>query len=228
MTTDFDSCCGLVCKDCALREENHCGGCIATEGHPFQGSCEIAECARGRNRRFCGECGDFPCETLKRFAFDPDRGDDGWRIDHCRAVKKALVARAREGVDPIGVCAHHCDHCFMGQWCGGCRSSYNCCSFATLFPDGICPNVRCAFGKGLEGCYACDQLESCTVGFYGNDNQHAAKATALYIRKYGKETYRQTLSQAIARGLAYAKDLDDTGSPEAALALLEEHMGGNE
>ena len=115
----------------------------------------------------------------------------------------------------------------MGQWCGGCRSSYNCCSFATLFPDGVCPNVRCAFEKGLEGCYACDQLEGCAIGFYGLENQHAAKATALYIRKFGKEAYSLGLAQAIARGLAYTKDLDDTGSPEAALALLEKLAGGN-
>lgn len=216
MTTYFDSYCGLVCKDCT--EARHCGGCIAGEGR----TCEIAACAKERNRRFCGECWDFPCETLKRHAID----DQGQRIENCKAIKAALVAQARNGVDPVSVCGHHCNHCFMGQWCGGCRSAYNCCSFATLFPDGVCPNVRCAYRKGLEGCYACGELEGCSIGFYGNENQYAAKATAMFIQKYGKETYSLCLAQAIAQGLNYTKDLDDAGSPEAALALLEKTTGG--
>ena len=221
MTAYFDSYCGLVCKDC--KKKDSCGGCFSgcREG------CAIAACAQSRNRRFCGECGDFPCEALKRYAFDPEQGDGGQRIENCKAIKTALVAQARRGVDPVSVCGHHCDHCFLGQWCGGCRSEYNCCSFATLFPDRVCPNVRCASEKGLEGCYACGELDDCNIGFYSLENQHAAKATALFIRKYGKEAYSQTLSRAIAEGLEYTKDLDSTGSPEAALALLETYTGGN-
>lgn len=221
MTAYFDSYCGLVCKDC--KKKDTCGGCFSgcREG------CAIAACAGNRNRRFCGECGDFPCEALKRYAFEPEQGDGGQRIENCKAIKTALVAQARRGVDPVSVCGHHCDHCFLGQWCGGCRSEYNCCSFATLFPDGVCPNVRCASEKGLEGCYACGELDDCNIGFYSLENQHAAKATALFIRKYGKEAYSQTLSLAIAEGLEYTKDLDSTGSSEAALALLETYTGGN-
>lgn len=215
MTMDFDSRCGLVCRDCG--EFAVCGGCFGQRGE----HCPIGACAKCRNRRFCGECGDFPCDALR------NTENSGARIEACRAVKAALVAKARQGVDPVSVCGHHCDHCFLGQWCGGCRSDYNCCSYATLFPDGVCPNVRCAFGKGLDGCWACPELEGCTVGFYELEGQHAAKATALFVRKYVKEIYGKTLSQAIAGGLEYAKDLDDAGSPEAALALLEEHIGGN-
>lgn len=222
MTTYFDSYCGRVCRDCG--EKTSCGGCFSDPRE----DCAVAACAKKRGCRFCGECGDFPCETLKQCAFDPDRGDQGQRIENCKTVKAALVAEARKGVDPVSVCGHHCDHCFLGQWCGGCRSDYNCCSYATLFPDGVCPNVRCALGKGLEGCYACGELDSCATGFYGLENQYAAKATAMFLRKYGKDIYSQTLSRAIAEGLAYAQDLDAAGSPEAALALLENHIGGNE
>ena len=220
MAAYFDSYCGLVCKDCEKKDT--CGGCFFGGGE----NCAIAACAGKRNRRFCGECGDFPCETMKRYAFDPEQGDGGRRIENCKAIKTALVAQARRGVDPVSVCGHHCDHCFLGQWCGGCRSEYNCCSFATLFPDDVCPNVRCASGKGVEGCYACPELSGCAVGFYGLENQHAAKATALFIRKYGKEAYSQTLSRAIAEGLEYTKDLDSAGSPDAALSLLEAYIGG--
>lgn len=136
------------------------------------------------------------------------------------------MARSRAGTDPVGVCGHHCDHCFLGQWCGGCRSGYNCCSFATVFPDGVCPNVRCAGEKGLDGCYACPELAACKTGYYGVEKEYAAKAAALFIRKYGKEAYSRVLADAIAKGLSYAKDLDETGSADNALACLETYLGG--
>lgn len=225
MDTYFDAYCGLCCRDCHHREADGCGGCIASGGQPFRGVCAVARCARSRDRRFCGECWDFPCELLKSCAYDPEHGDGGRRIENCRAVKTALVARSRAGTDPVGVCGHHCDHCFMGQWCGGCRSDYNCCSFATLFPEGVCPNVRCAGEKGLDGCWDCPELDGCERGFYGRDQEYAAKAAALFIRKYGKTAYGETLRRAIQKGLAYAKDLDDAGSVENALALLERFRG---
>ena len=114
-----------------------------------------------------------------------------------------------------------CDFCFMGQWCGSCRSDYNCCSFAVLFEDKKCPNVSCADEKGLDGCYDCLELENCTVGYYGNENEYAAKATAIYIKKYGKEKYTEILKKAIEGGMEYAKDLDECGSVEKAVELLE-------
>lgn len=109
----------------------------------------------------------------------------------------------------------------MGQWCGSCRSDYNCCSFAVLFEDKKCPNVSCADEKGLDGCYDCLDLENCIVGYYGNENEYAAKATAIYIKKYGKEKYTETLKKAIEGGMEYAKDLDGCGSVEKAVELLE-------
>ena len=41
----IDSYCGLSCAECTYRETKHCGGCIATGGKPFHGSCEVAACA---------------------------------------------------------------------------------------------------------------------------------------------------------------------------------------
>ena len=46
------------------------------------------------------------------------------------------------------------------------RSDYNCCSYKTLFDDGVCPNVSCALNKKIEGCYNCTLLDSCEIGFY--------------------------------------------------------------
>lgn len=221
MSTKVDTYCGLTCENCEYKEKCNCGGCIATEGKPFHGGCEVAECAKKRKIRFCGECCDFPCELLKRYSFDKEQGDNGARIENCKRLKAALVKEAREGVDPISICGHHCDYCFMGQWCGGCRSNYNCCSYATIFPDGKCPNVSCSQEKGIDGCYECDELENCDKGYYGNENEYVAKATAMFIQKYGKDKYTVTLKNAIDHGTDYPKSFDATGSAINALALLE-------
>lgn len=221
--TYFDSYCGLCCRDCEFREPCSCGGCIATDGHPFHGRCDVAECAKSRGRRFCGECGEFPCELLKSYSYDTEHGDSGRRIESCRVIKSALVSKARQGIDPVGVCGHHCDHCFIGQWCGGCRSEYNCCSFAALFEDGICPNVACSAEKGLDGCWECPDLDSCAKGYYSKTDEYAAKTAALFIRMHGKDTYSKTLAKAISDGMEYAGALDRAGSVDAALELLEKY-----
>lgn len=221
--------CGLDCNKCECKEPCNCTGCIATKGNPFwtaegNAKCEVAQCVRKKGIQFCGECGDFPCEILQRYSFDKEQGDNGERIENCKRIKAELVKEAREGVDPVGVCGHHCDFCFMGQWCGSCRSNYNGCSFATLFEDKCCPNVKCADKSGYDGCYDCPELKECTKGFYGNQNQYAAKATAFFIQKYGKEKYTNTLKKAIEQGVRYAEDLDASGSVQAAFELLEKYL----
>lgn len=183
--------CGLDCDTCTFREPCNCGGCVATKGKPFHGPCDVAECAVARGKSFCGDCEDFPCETLKRYAFDPEHGDNGARIERCDQIKTALVAAAREGLDPIAYCGFSCNHCFLGKWCGSCRSDYNCCSFATIGEDGVCPNVKCCQEKSLDGCYECPELPTCTIGFYTpeNDGANASKAQALFIAKHGKQVF---------------------------------------
>lgn len=105
--------------------------------------------------------------------------------------KAEIVERAREGVDMVTYCGFSCNHCFLGEWCGGCRSVFSCCSFGTLHDKGKCPNVACCQKKGIDGCYECEELEECAKGFYkeGNDGAHACKAQAMFIKKYGKEQF---------------------------------------
>ena len=112
-------------------------------------------------------------------------------IEAMRRIKNKLCKDARKGVDPVAYCGLSCNHCFLGKWCGSCRTEYNVCSFATLFEDRRCPNVVCCREKNLDGCYECSELESCTKGFYspGNDGAASAKAQAMFIRKYGKKTF---------------------------------------
>ena len=112
-------------------------------------------------------------------------------IEAMQRIKNKLCRNARKGIDPVAYCGFSCNHCFLGEWCGSCRTAYNTCSFATVSPDGICPNVKCCKEKGYDGCYECENLESCEKGFYipSNDGANAAKAQALYIRRHGKKAF---------------------------------------
>ena len=113
----------------------------------------------------------------------------------CR-IKNKLCLNARKGVDPIACCGLSCEHCFLKEWCGGCRTSYNTCSYATVCPDHICPNVRCCKEKGLDGCYECDDLINCKKGFYANGNDaNAVKTMALFISRYGKKELAEVLDK---------------------------------
>ena len=224
MGTKFDTYCGLSCEGFEFKESMNCGGCIATEGNPFHGKCKVAECAKSKNRRFCGECGDFPCDLLKKYSYDAEHGDNGARIENCKRIKTELVAEARVSLNPLGVCGFSCDHCFMGEWCGGCRSNYNCCSYGTLFEGNICPNVSCAAQKGLEGCYQCDELDGCKKGYYSIETEHDAKASALFIREYGPEKSRQALKNIIKKATNGEDTLKKAESVEAAFAILKENL----
>lgn len=146
------------------------------------------------------------------------------RMEQGNRWKAEIVAAARKGVDMTAFCGFSCSHCFLGKWCGGCRSVFCCCSYGTLFPGGKCPNAACCEGKGLEGCYACPELGCCETGFYAPDNDGAAacKAQALFIRKHGKEAFfrvhdrlhtrydfektQQLLGQSVAGGLKILED----------------------
>lgn len=113
------------------------------------------------------------------------------RMERGGSWKAEIVSAARKNVEMIAICGFSCNHCFLGQWCGGCRSVFCCCSYGTLFPGDKCPNVKCCEEKKLDGCYECPHLDTCTVGFYTpeNDGAAACKAQALFIRKYGKEDF---------------------------------------
>ena len=112
-------------------------------------------------------------------------------IEAMQRIKNRLCRQARKGVDPVAYCGFSCNHCFLSAWCGSCRSAYNTCSFARVSPDGKCPDAVCCQEKGFDGCYECRLLETCEKGFYtpSNDGANAAKAQAMYIRKYGKKAF---------------------------------------
>lgn len=216
----IDTYCGLCCAECEFWESMGCGGCIATAGHPFHGECKLAQCAIEKKRGFCGECAQFPCGLLEEFSNDPEHGDTppGRRIENCGQVKARLVAAARKGTDSQGMCGHHCDHCPYTKYCGGCRSVYNGCSFATLYEDGRCPNVVCANERGIDGCYDCPELETCGKGYFGAGDGFTAKGSSLFIAKHGKEAYSQALVNAGPRP-------EEIDTPEGMRDFFEQALG---
>lgn len=120
-------------------------------------------------------------------------------IEAMQRIKNQLCKIARKGVDPVAYCGLFCNHCFLGKWCGSCRTEYNVCSFATFFSDKQCPNAKCCKEKGFDGCYDCEDLEKCKKGFYSseNDGADAAKEQALYIHKYGKNNINNYIQKKI-------------------------------
>lgn len=83
----IDTRCGLCCESCGFREPCNCGGCIATNGHPFHGECPVAVCCQEKGFVHCGQCPDLPCVLMVQYSIeDKEHGDNppGARIEQCR------------------------------------------------------------------------------------------------------------------------------------------------
>ncbi|MCI5620486.1 MAG: GNAT family N-acetyltransferase [Lachnospiraceae bacterium] len=140
--------------------------------------------------------------------------------------KAQIVETARKGIDMTAYCGFSCNHCFLGEWCGGCRSVFSCCSYGTLHEKGKCPNIACCQEKGIDGCYECADLEQCTKGFYQPDNDGfaACKAQAMFIRKYGKERFFR-VHDKLHENYDFKKTQEILGqNAEEGLRILEKHM----
>ena len=124
-------------------------------------------------------------------------------------------------MDKIAFCGHHCGFCPFDK-CPGCRSDNAFCSFATLFEDKQCPNVKCCIEKGLDGCYECKDLLNCCIGFFDTQEQ-VAKATALFIQKHGKNQYDVSLSRAIQSGIRYPDQFNELEDVNKMVELLEKY-----
>lgn len=139
--------------------------------------------------------------------------------------KNEVVAAAKKDLDMSAYCGFSCRHCFLGEWCGGCRSYFNCCSYATLHEKHVCPNVNCCKEKGIDGCYECDEIMDCQKGFYslGKDG-NAAKSQALFIKKYGKEEFFK-VHDNLHKKYDFKKTQEVLGYDVfAGLKIMEENM----
>lgn len=119
----------------------------------------------------------------------------------------------------IGYCGNHCRYCFFTE-CDGCKSKNSNCSYANLFDNKKCPNVTCCKSKGLEGCWQCDNVKDCDVGFFSS-GENDAKAYALYIKKYDTEKYTERILELIKSGYNYPRAFKDINDIEKISDIFE-------
>lgn len=53
--------------------------------------CAVMACAKQKGRRFCGECGEFPCEILMEYEKQPGKAGC---VENCRRIKAEWVKAA--------------------------------------------------------------------------------------------------------------------------------------
>lgn len=87
----IESRCGICCSGCGYKESVGCTGCVTME-KPFWGDCPVKVCCESKSLEHCGECADFPCETLHAFAYDKEHGDNGLRIEQCKNWKEVTLS----------------------------------------------------------------------------------------------------------------------------------------
>lgn len=119
----------------------------------------------------------------------------------------------------IGYCGNHCEYCFFRE-CDGCKSKNPNDSYANLFDDKKCPNVVCCQSKNMNGCWQCDKITDCNIGFF-NSGENDAKAYAIYIKKYGTEKYTKTILELINKGYNYPKEFKDINDVEKILEIFD-------
>lgn len=70
MGTDFSKItpCGGDCSVCGHFTAGECEGCLSNGGicvSMWEKSCEIFKCCEKHGVKFCGLCGEFPCEWIE-------------------------------------------------------------------------------------------------------------------------------------------------------------------
>jgi hypothetical protein len=81
--------CGIDCEACEYRAKMNCLGCQAAKGKLFWGECALAKCCMDKGHDHCGQCQDFPCDTLKEYSYDSEHGDNGERIRNLEALRSS-------------------------------------------------------------------------------------------------------------------------------------------
>lgn len=138
-----------------------------------------------------------------------------------------MIIHARVGLSNavtkgIGYCGNHCEYCFFPE-CSGCKSINPSCSYANLFKDKKCPNVVCCKDKDIEGCWGCEEVADCKIGFFSS-GENDAKAYALYIKKYGTEQYTRTVLELIRKGYDYPREFKNINDIDKISDIFEDKV----
>ena len=79
----FESRCGICCTQCTRRDEVGCNGCLNMEKPFWGGDCAVKSCCEEKELNHCGECPDFPCETLSTMGVE-EGNDPAPKLEQCR------------------------------------------------------------------------------------------------------------------------------------------------
>ena len=105
--------------------------------------------------------------------------------------------------------------CSENVSCPGCRSGG--CPGAD-----DCVNRRCSMERGLEGCWACGELDGCRKGLLAKSKP---RGFSLFVRRYGMQAMLDRLERNEQAGVVYHRtgvvgDYDGFDSEEALIAFL--------
>ncbi|MCT4595874.1 MAG: DUF3795 domain-containing protein [Anaeromicrobium sp.] len=71
----IESRCGVRCDICERKKDVKCLGCINMSKPFWGGECHVKSCSEQRGYNHCGQCNEFPCDTLsnmgKAEGYDP-------------------------------------------------------------------------------------------------------------------------------------------------------------
>lgn len=84
--------CGVRCDLCERKEAVHCCGCVNMKQPFWGGVCEVKACVEGKHLQHCGECAEFPCETLCMMGVDKGF-DPAPKIAQCRIWAKESLTK---------------------------------------------------------------------------------------------------------------------------------------
>lgn len=85
--------CGVNCENCPHLGEECIDGCEALGGRVYwtcyisQDICPVYKCAKEKNYKNCGDCGQLPCELWYSLK-DPSYTDE----EHIRSINERTIA----------------------------------------------------------------------------------------------------------------------------------------
>lgn len=60
----YETICGADCSQCPSKDI--CGGCVRTQGKPFNKLCLVATCCLGKGHKGCSQCQDQVCDIREK------------------------------------------------------------------------------------------------------------------------------------------------------------------
>ena len=124
-----------------------------------------------------------------------------------------------ELAESVAYCGLICRLCFMAEKCDGCKADINLCE--KNCSDEGCFNRNCCESKGINGCFECSEIYSCTKGIFSLGDMSKIKAFSICIREDGIDSFISSVVSNMKKGLSVEKGKDYDGKKiEEVLKML--------